>query len=79
MAAKKEFTYTIEKQFGTVSNAGSLPVELNMVSYNGAPAKCDLRKWRIKEDGERTMQKGICLSVQELRDLRDFLNGMEDL
>lgn len=75
----KTFTYTIEKQFGTVSNAGSLPVELNMVSYNGAPAKYDLRKWRIKEDGERTMQKGICLSVQELRDLRDFLNGMEDL
>ena len=74
----KTFTYTIEKQFGTVSNAGSLPVELNMVSYNGAPAKYDLRKWRIKEDGERTMQKGICLSEQELRDLRDFLNSMED-
>lgn len=75
----KTFTYTIEKQFGTVSNAGSLPVELNMVSFNGASAKYDLRKWRIKEDGERTMQKGICLSAQELRDLRDFLNGMEDL
>lgn len=75
----KTFTYNIEKQFGTVSNAGSLPVELNMVSFNGAPAKFDLRKWRIKEDGERYMQKGICLSREELLDLRNFLNGMEEI
>ena len=79
MANKKEFTYAIEKQFGTVSNAGSLPVELNMVSFNGAPAKFDLRKWRIKEDGERSMQKGICLSTEEVLDLRNFLNGLEDI
>ena len=77
MATKQTFTYNIEKQFGTVSNAGALPVELNMVSFNGAPAKFDLRKWRIKEDGERSMQKGICLSREELLDLKNFLNKME--
>ena len=79
MANKKEFTYTIEKQFGTVSNAGSLPVELNLVSFNDAPAKYDLRKWRIKEDGNRSMQKGICLSREELLDLKNFLNTMEEI
>ncbi len=79
MAAKKEFTYTIEKQFGTVSNAGILPVELNLISFAGAPAKYDLRKWRIKEDGSRSIQKGICLSLQELLDLKNFLNSMEEI
>lgn len=77
--AKKEFAYTIEKKFGTVSTAGSLPLELNVISYNGAPAKYDLRRWRTKEDGTRSMQKGLCMSREELLDLRDFLNGLEDI
>lgn len=75
----KEFTYTIEKRFGTVSEAGSLPLEMNLVSFNGAPAKFDLRKWRTKETGERTMQKGITLTREELLDLRTFLNAMEGI
>ena len=79
MANKKEFTYTIEKECGVVSTAGYLPLELHLISYNGAPAKYDLRKWRTKEDGARSMQKGICMTAEELRDLRDFLNGMEDI
>ena len=79
MATKKEFTYTIEKQFGTVSHIGSLPVELNLVSFNGAPAKHDLRKWRIKENGERSMQKGITFTREELLDLKNFLNAMEEI
>ena len=79
MTGKKEFSYTIEKHFGTVSVAGSLPLELNLVSFNGAPARYDLRKWRDKADGERTMQKGITLTREELCDLRAFLDGMEDI
>ena len=78
MANKKEFTYTIERECGVVSTAGSLPLELNLVSFNGAPAKYDLRKWRVK-DGQRTMQKGITMTREELLDLRDFLNGLEDV
>lgn len=44
MTNTKEFSYTIEKHFGTVSVAGSLPLELNLVSFAGAPARYDLRK-----------------------------------
>ena len=75
----KEFSYTIEKRLGIVSNASSLPLELNLISFNGAPAKFDLRKWRTKDTGERSMQKGICLSRDELLDLKNFLNNMEDI
>lgn len=79
MANKKEFAYTIEKRFGTVSNAGALPIELNLISFNGATARYDLRKWRDKGNGERTMQKGITMTREELLDLRAFLNGLEDI
>lgn len=74
----KKFDYTIEKKFGTASNAGSLPLELNLISYNGASARYDLRKWRVK-DGQRKMQKGLTMTRQELLDLREFLNGLEDI
>ena len=79
MANKKEFTYTIEKRFGTVSNAGSLPIELNLVSFNGAEPRYDLRKWRERKDGTHAMQKGITLTREELHALRDVLNDLEDL
>ena len=62
MTNTKEFSYTIEKHFGTVSVAGSLPLELNLVSFAGAPARYDLRKWRDKANGEHTMQEGITLT-----------------
>lgn len=75
----KEFTYTIEKRMGTVCQAGSLPLELNLISFNGAPAKYDLRKWRTKESGDRTMQKGITFTREELAALKNFLNSKEEI
>lgn len=75
----KEFNYTVEKQFGTVSNAGALPIELNLISFNGAAARYDLRKWRDRESGEHTMQKGITMTREELVDLKNFLNAVEEI
>ena len=72
----KVFQYSIEKHLGVVSTAGVLPIEMNLISYNGAEAKYDIRKWREK-DGEKTMQKGIALTRAELLDLKEFLNSME--
>ena len=74
----KEFTYEIKKNFGTLSNTGTLTVELNLISYNGADPKYDLRKWRMKDD-KPTMQKGITMTREELLALRDLLNCMEDV
>ena len=72
---KTEFTFKIKQHIGTVSNAGTMAIELNLVSYGGAAPKYDLRRWRTV-DGEKKMQKGITMSTDELRSLRDLLNGM---
>lgn len=74
----KEFTYEVKEHIGMISDTGTMTMELNMVSYNGAAPKYDLRKWRIK-DGEKTMQKGATMTREELLALRDLLNGMEGL
>lgn len=74
----KEFTFDIKKHVGIVSENGSMTTELNLISYSGAEPKYDLRKWRSIE-GEKKMQKGITMTCEELRALRDLLNSVEDL
>jgi len=48
--------------------------ELNLISWNGKEPKFDLRDWAPEHE---KMGKGVTLSVEELKALRDLLNGME--
>ena len=48
--------------------------ELNLISWNGKEAKYDLRDW---DPNHEKMSKGITLTAEELKKLRDVLNGME--
>ncbi len=48
--------------------------ELNLISWNGKAPKYDLRDWA---PDHAKMGKGITLSAEELKTLRDFLNGLE--
>lgn len=79
MANKTEFSYDIRKYFGTLSERKYRTLELNAIAYNGAEeAKYDLRRW-LNVEGGKKMGKGITMDADELRALRDTLNGMEDL
>ena len=47
--------------------------ELSLVSWNDKDPKCDVREWSLGHD---KMGKGVTLTKEELRKLRDLLNGM---
>lgn len=66
-----DFSFEIVEHLGVLgaSNNGWTK-ELNRVSYNGAPAKFDIRGWN--EDHSR-MTKGITLSVEEFEALRELV------
>lgn len=66
-----DFKYEIEESINVLSINGNWQTELNLISWNGAPAKYDIRKWM--GDHER-MGKGISLSKDELIALRDAIN-----
>lgn len=53
----KEFKYEIKKHIGTISTSlnGKVTTEVNLISYNDAPEKVDIRSWN-KETGR--MYKG---------------------
>lgn len=77
----REFKYEIKQHFGVVAKEKSYrTLELNLVSFNDAEAKYDLRRW-VNNGGEKTMGKGITMTGEQIRALRDLLNSLslEDL
>ena len=68
------FNYEIVERIAVLSENGSTTKELNKVSYNGSPAKYDLRSWK-RENGEEKLLKGITLSDEEAKILMSALAG----
>ena len=60
-----EFTFEIEEHLLTLSeNEKGWTKEINRVSFNGAPAKFDIRAW---SPDHTKMGKGITLSNEEFK------------
>ena len=70
-----EIKYYIEKEIGVVSETTKgWTKELNLISWNGKTAKYDLRDWAPEHE---KIGKGITLSKEELKSLRELLNNMD--
>lgn len=71
----EKFTYTIEQNLGILSqNPHGWTKEFNIVSWNGHPAKYDLREWGPEHE---KMAKGLTFSVEEMRILKASLAMLE--
>ena len=66
-----EFKYEIMQELGILSEAKSgWTRELNLISWNGADPKFDIRDWA---PGHEKMGKGISLNADEIEKLRLIL------
>ena len=68
----KPFNYEITERIAVLSQGGDTSKELNRVSYNGQPAKYDLRSWR-RTDGEEKLLKGLTLNEAEMEALKQAI------
>ena len=70
-----EIKFEITKNIGVISDTPKgWTKELNMVAWNDYAPKYDLREW----DPEHIkMGKGITFNADEIKELRDLLNGLE--
>lgn len=73
----KEFSYEIQERYGTISEDDKYIKEVNLISYNGAKPKIDVRTWTKGED-ENRMGKGITLTYEEAMKLKDLLEQIEE-
>ncbi len=70
-----EIKFEIEETLGELSESTKgWKKELNLVSWNGRPAKFDLREW---DPARQKMGKGITLSREELVALKEILNKVD--
>ena len=66
-----DFKFEIVKELGVLSESKSgWKRELNLVSWNGAAAKYDIRDWA---PGHEKMGKGVSLSAEEVTELKRLL------
>ena len=70
-----DIKYDIVKEVGVVSESSTgWTKELNLISWNNREAKYDLRDWAPEHT---KMGKGITLSLDELKELKNLLNRMD--
>lgn len=68
-----DIKFEIKEEIAVLSeNAKGWRKELNLVSWNGAAPKYDLRDWA---PGHEKMGKGITFTAEEAEKLKEALNG----
>lgn len=68
-------TYKIQEQLAEISSNSKSAKLLTKISWNGGPAKIDLRIWVNDEAGEPKPGKGITLTDEEAAALSDALQA----
>ncbi|HGE5778996.1 TPA: YdbC family protein [Bacillus pseudomycoides] len=70
-----DIKFEIKENVGVVSQSPKgWTKELNLISWNGKEPKYDLRDWAPEHE---KMGKGITLTIDDLRALKEILNSME--
>ena len=70
-----EFKYEIVKSFGELSESKTgWKKELSLISWNERAPKYDIRDWAPEH---AKMGKGVTLTLEELKKLKELLNQME--
>ena len=70
-----DIMFEIKQNLGVLSeSAKGWAKELNLVSWNDKEPKYDLREW---DPTHEKMGKGITLTIDELKKLKELLAGME--
>jgi hypothetical protein len=71
----REITFRIEEHIGVIAtSATGWKKELNLVAWNGSPAKYDIREW---DENHAHMSRGITMNKDEVKALSELLNSLE--
>lgn len=70
-----DIKFEIKKSIGVISESSKgWTKELNFVSWNGAAPKYDIRDWDSEHE---KMGKGVTLTEEEIRKLKELIEGIQ--
>lgn len=71
-----DIKFEIKEEIGVLSESNKgWKKEFNLISWNGATPKYDIRDWAPEHE---KMGKGITLSADEAKVLKDLLNKIDE-
>ena len=70
-----EITYEIKEKIAVLSDGGAWETQVNLISWNHAKPKYDIRKWNV-ETGK--MSKGVSRTEAEWEALGELFNKEEE-
>ena len=77
MRKNESFSFEIVKRVGVLKeSATGWKKELTIVDWNGNGPKYDIREW---DENYEKMTRGITLTLEEARKLKELLNSDEEL
>ena len=71
---QSKIAFEIVQTIGTLSESGTWKKELNIVQWGDNIAKYDIRAWNADHTKSG---KGVTLSAEELKSLKNLLNSIE--
>ena len=70
-----DFKFDIKKNLGVISESSKgWKREVNVMTWNKKKPKVDIREW---DENHEKMGKGITLNKEELKELKEILNGID--
>lgn len=70
-----DIKFEIKEAIGVISeSAKGWKKELNLISWNDKEAKYDIRDW---DSEHKKMGKGVTLTTEEIKTLKEVLNNMD--
>lgn len=70
-----DMKFEIKEQLGYISESPKgWKKELNLISWSEREPKYDIRDW---DPNHEKMGKGVTLTINELKELKDLLNSMD--
>lgn len=73
-----DYDYRLMKEIAPLGMTSKFSNELNIVAWNGYPAKFDIRRYKVRPDGSQLPTKGIALTCEEMENLKIALNEIDD-
>lgn len=72
-----EIRFEIKKHLAVLSTTNNYQKQVNLISWNRKPENLDIRTWNIKDENSPKPLKGVILSADEVKALKEVLGDLE--
>ncbi len=74
---EKDFVYVVHQVLGVISDERAIQKRLSIVEWGKHEPKFDIRLWDVRYEDNTKASRGIALSLEEMKKLKEILNSLD--